>query len=37
MADVPHEVLSEHFQERMEGCRLVAAVFLTYQFDPGFF
>jgi hypothetical protein len=37
MTDVPHEVLSEHFQKRMEGCRLVAAVFLTYQFDPGFF
>lgn len=37
MIDVPHEVLSEHFQEQMEGCRLVAAVFLTYQFDPGFF
>jgi hypothetical protein len=37
MYEVPHEVLSEHFQERMEGCRLVAAVFLTYQFDPGFF
>jgi hypothetical protein len=37
MADVPHEVLSEHFQEQMEGCRLVAAVFLTFQFDPGFF
>ena len=37
MTDVPHEVLSEHFQEQMEGCRLVAAVFLTYQFDPGFF
>jgi hypothetical protein len=37
MSDLPHEVLSEHFQERMHGCRLVAAVFLTYQFDPGFF
>ena len=37
MSELPHEVLSEHFQERMQGCRLVAAVFLTYQFDPGFF
>lgn len=37
MGEIPHEVLSDHFQERMEGCRLVAAVFVTYQFDPGFF
>lgn len=37
MDEVPHEVLSEHFQERMHGRRLRSAVFLTYQFDPGFF
>ena len=37
MADIPHAVLSEHFQERMKGRRLRSAVFLTYQFDPGFF
>ncbi len=37
MPDIPRAVLSEHFQERMEGKRLRAAVFLTYQFDPGFF
>jgi hypothetical protein len=35
--DIPHAVLSEHFQDRMKGRRLRAAVFLTYQFDPGFF
>jgi hypothetical protein len=37
VAEIPRSVLSEHFQERMEGRRLVAAVFLTYQFDPAFF
>jgi len=37
MADLPHAVLSEHLQERMRGRRLRSAVFLTYQFDPGFF
>lgn len=37
MVEIPRSVLSEHFQERMEGRRLVAAVFLTYQFDPAFF
>lgn len=37
MAEIPHEVLSEHLQERMKGRRLLSAVFLTYQFDPGFF
>ncbi|MCB9179476.1 MAG: hypothetical protein H6590_08670 [Flavobacteriales bacterium] len=31
------QVLSEHFRQRMEGRRLLAAVFCTYQFDPGFF
>lgn len=37
MSETPHEVLSEHFQERMKGRTLRSAVFLTYQFDPGFF
>jgi hypothetical protein len=37
VTDIPHEVLSDHFQERMGGRRLLAAVFATYQFDPGFF
>lgn len=37
MAEIPREVLSEHFQERMEGRRLVSAVFLTFRFDPAFF
>ena len=37
MAEIPRAVLSEHFQERMGGRRLRSAVFLTYQFDPGFF
>jgi hypothetical protein len=35
--DIPQAVLSEHFEERMRGRRLIAAVFTTYQFDPGFF
>jgi hypothetical protein len=37
MAELPRAVLSVHFQERMSGRRLRSAVFLTYQFDPGFF
>lgn len=37
MSEIPHSVLSEHFQERMQSRRLRSAVFLTYQFDPGFF
>jgi hypothetical protein len=37
MSDIPRAVLSEHFEERMEGKRLLASVFTTYQFDPGFF
>jgi hypothetical protein len=36
-AEIPHAVLSEHFQERMGGRRLVAAVFVTFQFDAAFF
>lgn len=35
--EVPSESLSSHLSERMAGRRLVAAVFTTYQFDPGFF
>ena len=37
MADIPREVLSEHFQERMRGRVLKTAVFLTFRLDPGFF
>src|SRR5215475_12279532 len=37
MVAPPHAVLSEHFQERMQGHRLHSALFLTYQFDPAFF
>lgn len=37
MESIPHAVLSQHFSDRMEGRRLVAALFTTYQFDPGFF
>jgi hypothetical protein len=37
VADIPQAVLSEHFQERMKGRRILSAVFLTYQFEPGFF
>lgn len=37
MSDIPRQVLSEHFQERMQGRRLRSAVFLSFQFDAGFF
>jgi hypothetical protein len=37
MADIPHAVLSEHLEEQLRGRRLIAAVFLTFRFDPGFF
>jgi len=37
MADIPKAVLSEHFQERLQGRRVRSAVFFTYQFDSGFF
>lgn len=37
MSTIPHDVLSEHFQQRLSGRKLKSAVFLTYQFDPGFF
>ncbi len=34
---IPREVLSEHFEARLAGKRLLGAVFLTFQYDPGFF
>lgn len=34
---LPHAVLSEVLGERIDDRRLVAAVFLTFEFDPGFF
>jgi hypothetical protein len=37
MTDIPHAVLSEQLEERLQGRRLVAAVFLTFRFDPEFF
>ncbi|MBI2893940.1 MAG: hypothetical protein HYY06_10340 [Deltaproteobacteria bacterium] len=37
MSDLPHGVLSEQLQERLRGRRLVSAIFVTFQFDPGFF
>ena len=33
----PHAVLSEQMEDRLRGRRLVAAVFLTFRFDPEFF
>lgn len=37
MADLPRAVLSERLEEALAGTRLVAAVFLAFEFDPGFF
>lgn len=38
MAEIPpHAVLSEQLEARLRGRRLVAAVFLTFRFDPEFF
>lgn len=37
MTTLPREVLSEHFQNRMAGRKLISAVFLTYRFEPAFF
>lgn len=34
---IPREVLSEHLQERLAGKQVLGAVFLTFQYDPGFF
>ena len=33
----PHAVLSEELEQRLRGRRLIAAVFLTFRFDPEFF
>lgn len=37
MAEIPCEVLSEHFQALMKGRTLKTGVFFTFRFDPGFF
>lgn len=37
MAEVPKAVLSEAFQSRLNGRRLVAAAFTTFRFEPSFF
>ncbi len=37
MAEIPHAVLSEHLEGQLRGRRLVAAVFVTFRFDPEFF
>jgi len=37
MVDIPRAVLSEHLEERLHGRRVIAAVFLTFRFDPAFF
>jgi len=35
--DFPHAVLSDQLEEHLNGRRIVAGVFLTFEFDPGFF
>lgn len=37
MGEIPHAVLTEHFEECIQGRRLRSALFLTYQFEPAFF
>lgn len=37
MPEVPKAVLSEAFQSRLNGRRLVAAAFTTFRFEPSFF
>jgi hypothetical protein len=37
MHDIPHAVLSERFQEHMQGRLLKSAVFMTFRFEPDFF
>src|SRR5438067_703277 len=37
MSEIPHAVLSEGLQARINARRLVSAVFLTYKFEPAFF
>lgn len=34
---IPSEVLSEHLQQRLSGKRLLGALFLTFEYDAGFF
>jgi hypothetical protein len=34
---IPHAVLSDQLVDSIKGRRVVAAVFLTFEFDPGFF
>lgn len=35
--DIPHAVLSEEFAKHVDGQRVLAAVFLTFCFEPAFF
>ncbi len=35
--EIPHAVLSEHLQARVQGRRIISAVFLTFRFEPDFF
>lgn len=35
--DIPRAVLSEHIQERMQGRRLISAIFTTFRLEPSFF
>lgn len=37
MAHIPRAILSDQFEEQLKGRRLIAAVFLTFRFDPEFF
>lgn len=37
MPEVPKAVLSEAFQSRLNGRRLIAAAFTTFRFEPSFF
>lgn len=37
MSEIPRQVLSEAFQTKIAGRQLRAAVFLAFEFDPGFF
>jgi hypothetical protein len=34
---IPRAILSDHIEECIKGRRVVAAIFLTFEFDPGFF
>ncbi|MBL9100183.1 MAG: hypothetical protein JNL82_04440 [Myxococcales bacterium] len=37
MTEIPRAVLSEHYQERMRGRKLVSAIFTTFRLEPSFF